>query len=94
VKNIPKDEWQQHSVQEVLAKCSADNTIGVDTDAVKVLGLMRRTGNSRLMVLENGQLAGVVSLKDLLHFLSIKVDLENNGKHDNLPHDQFTKLGS
>jgi CBS domain-containing protein len=37
---------------------------------------MTRTGNSRLMVLDRGQLVGVVTLKDLLRFLSLKLDLE------------------
>jgi CBS domain-containing protein len=37
---------------------------------------MRRNNSSRAMVVENDRLVGVVSLKDLLEFLSLKVELE------------------
>jgi len=76
VKQIPRDEWERHSVQELMAPCSEGNTISPETDAVHALSLMQSTGNSRLMVLDQGRLVGVVTLKDLLHFLSLKVDLE------------------
>jgi hypothetical protein len=33
---------------------------------------------SRLMVVENGHLEGILSLKDLLQFLSLKVELEED----------------
>ena len=76
VKEIPREEWRQHSVQELMTPCSAENTISPDADAIQVLSLMTRTGNSRLMVLDQDQLVGVVTLKDLLQFLSLKLDLE------------------
>jgi CBS domain-containing protein len=44
---------------------------------------MSRSGNSRLLVADGEQLRGVVTLKDLLNFLSIRLDLEGsagNGK--------------
>jgi len=37
---------------------------------------MSQTGNSRLLVVDQGKLVGIVSLKDLLRFLSLKLDLE------------------
>jgi signal-transduction protein with cAMP-binding, CBS, and nucleotidyltransferase domain len=37
---------------------------------------MNHTGVSRLMVVENGRLVGLVTLKDLLNFFSLKVELE------------------
>jgi signal-transduction protein with cAMP-binding, CBS, and nucleotidyltransferase domain len=38
--------------------------------------MMSQTGQSRLMVVENGRLVGLVSLKDLLDFFSLKMELE------------------
>lgn len=78
VKSYPREEWDQHSVQEALQKCTGQNTVSPDTDAVQVLSLMKRSGNSRLLVLENGRLAGVIALKDLLSFLALKLDLEGD----------------
>ena len=37
---------------------------------------MNRSRESRLMVVEGSRLVGVLALKDLLDFLSLKVDLE------------------
>lgn len=76
VKEIPREEWNRHSVQELVTPCSNDNAISPDMDAVHVLSAMNRTGNSRLMVVDHDRLLGVVTLKDMLQFLSLKVDLE------------------
>lgn len=46
--------------------------------AMKALSRINRTKNSRLMVVDkNNQLVGILSLKDLLRFLSLKLDLED-----------------
>ncbi|HTQ57963.1 MAG TPA: site-2 protease family protein [Bryobacteraceae bacterium] len=82
VKALPRDEWNQHSVQEVLRPCSPDNTVAPDADAMKALSKMSSSGLSRLMVTEGDRLVGVISLKDLLNLLAAKVDLEG----DNFPH--------
>jgi Zn-dependent protease/predicted transcriptional regulator len=74
--DIPKSEWKDHTVEEIANHCSEDNSVSPDTDAVKVLGKMHRTGMSRIMVVEGGRLLGVVSLKDLLKFISIRIELE------------------
>jgi CBS domain-containing protein len=39
---------------------------------------MHRNGVSRLMVVEGDRLLGVVTLKDMLNFLSLKMNLEGN----------------
>ncbi len=78
VKSIPKSEWGQHTVKEVVLPCSQQNTISPDTDAMKALSLMNISGNSRLMVIENEKLVGIVTLKDMLKFLSLKIDLEQS----------------
>jgi CBS domain-containing protein len=43
---------------------------------MQVLALMNQTGNSRLMVVENDALVGIITLKDMLRFLALKIDLE------------------
>ena len=52
------------------------NTIDANTDAVLAFSIMNRTGNCRLMVMLKGQLVGIVALKDILKFLSLKIDFE------------------
>jgi CBS domain-containing protein len=76
VKDVPKKEWDQHTVAEYLSGNSPQNTIRPETDAVEALSVMNRSGNTRLMVVRDGKLVGIVSLRDLLKFLSIKLELE------------------
>ena len=76
IRQVPKEEWQSKRISEIANTCSAENTIHPDTDVVKVLSLMNRTRNSRLMVIEGDRLLGIIALKDIMNFLSIKLDLD------------------
>lgn len=76
VKELSPEEWSRHSVGAITVPCTAENTVGPDTDALEALAKMSRTGASRLLVVENGLLLGILALKDLLRFLALKVELE------------------
>jgi Zn-dependent protease/predicted transcriptional regulator len=80
VKEIPREQWPSHRVGEFAQPCSPENTIPADTGATQALSLMNKTGASRLMVTEDGHLVAVVTLKDLMGFLSTKLDLEGDGR--------------
>jgi predicted transcriptional regulator len=80
VKAIPREAWKSKRVGDIAVTCSAENTIAPDADAVKALSLMHRNGASRLMVVDGDRLAGVVSLKDMLKFLSLKIELGDEEK--------------
>jgi Zn-dependent protease/predicted transcriptional regulator len=77
VKEVPRDQWNQRTVGEIAGSCGSSNTVSRYTDAMEALSLMRNTGNSRLMVLDGNQLVGLVTLKDLLQFFALKIDLES-----------------
>jgi Zn-dependent protease/CBS domain-containing protein len=77
VKELAREEWNRHTVKDVLIPCSEENAVSSQTDALQALSLMNRTGNSRLMVVDNNRLLGIVTLKDMLKFLSLKIDLES-----------------
>ncbi len=79
VKTIPREEWDSLTVGEIASKCSPENTIGPDADALSAISAMSRTGRSRLLVVEGNRLVGIVSLRDMLKLLSIKLDLEGEG---------------
>lgn len=76
VKDIPREEWQQKRVEDIAESCSPENSITPETDAVEALKRMKHSRNSRLMVIREGRLEGILVLKDLLEFLSLKADLE------------------
>jgi Zn-dependent protease/CBS domain-containing protein len=74
----PREEWERHSVAEVMRRDLRHLAVTPDTDALAAMQQMQRTGSSRLLVLEGGRLVGVVSLKDLLRFLRLKLELEGD----------------
>ena len=76
IKEVPKAEWQSKRVGDIAARCDKENTIHPDTDAVQALSAMNQTGNSRLMVIEDDKLVGIISLKDLMDFLSLRIELD------------------
>lgn len=81
VQQVPRGEWNQRTVGEIAKPCADENTIHRNADAMQALSNMSRNGASRLMVVENGHLEGILSLKDLLKFISLKVELEEgNGE--------------
>jgi CBS domain-containing protein len=76
VKEIPREDWARENIREAASPISAENTIPASTDAIKALAMMNQGGVSRLLVVEGGHLVGLVTLKDLLDFFSLKVELE------------------
>ncbi|MEE8360911.1 MAG: site-2 protease family protein [Gemmatimonadales bacterium] len=76
VKGIPRDRWADSTVGDLAEPLSESNTIQPDSEAVEALSSMQKTGISRLMVLEGDRLVGIVTLKDLLRFLALRIELE------------------
>lgn len=76
VQGVSRGEWDQRTVGEIVKSCAEVNTIQRNADAMQALSNMSRNGASRLMVVEDGRLQGILSLKDLLELISLKVELE------------------
>jgi len=75
LKSVPREAWGRRTVGEIAERCSDRNTVDADMDAAKALAAMNQAGVSRLLVTERGRLVGVLTLKDLLAVLSLKLDL-------------------
>lgn len=76
VKQVAREAWPLRTVGEVVTRCSSTNTVEADTDAMRALALMSQTGSSRLLVTSQGRLVGILTLRDLLSFIAIKLELE------------------
>ncbi|MGD0230655.1 MAG: site-2 protease family protein [Syntrophorhabdales bacterium] len=76
LKEVPRDQWNSHTVKEIADTCTEENTIEPSADATKALEKMSRKSASRLMVVDRGKLVGILALRDLLKFLAIKLDFE------------------
>jgi Zn-dependent protease/predicted transcriptional regulator len=79
VQQVPENEWPVHQVGEIATPCTGENTIAPGVDIIKALNTMNSTKTSRLMVVDRGRLLGILTLRDLLDLLAIKMELEGDG---------------
>jgi Zn-dependent protease len=76
IKRQPRERWAATAVTEIMQPCSAATAISPDMDAMEALSTMSRTQNTRLLVTEGDRLVGVVTVRDVMNFLSVKLNLE------------------
>jgi Zn-dependent protease len=76
VGKVAREKWAETPVEEICEPCGENNTVSPEEEAVDVLSRIQRTGTSRLMVVRDEKLEGVLTLKDLIQFLSLKLELE------------------
>jgi len=77
IKTVPRDSWRTVHVRDIVSDCSENNTIAPDMDAMEALSRMNSRQTGRMMVVEDGKLVGIVTLRDLMKFLSAKLELES-----------------
>lgn len=76
IKKLPRVEWPHHHVSEIMVSDLDRVEISPETDSLDALTRMQRTDQSRLLVVDHGALVGIVTLKDLLDFLTLKLELD------------------
>ncbi|MHC4293253.1 MAG: site-2 protease family protein [Planctomycetota bacterium] len=76
IKQIPKEQWPVRTVGDTMQPLSYKNTITSEADAFEALSIMTSTGNKHLIVVEEGQAVGIITLDDMLKFYSLKIELE------------------
>jgi Zn-dependent protease/CBS domain-containing protein len=73
---IPHSRWADHTVGEVMTHDLKSIAIDADADAMKALSKMQQAESSRLLVVDHDHLLGIVTIKDLLQLLNLKLELE------------------
>jgi Zn-dependent protease len=76
IRDVPRDEWNRTTVGAIASACSEANTISPDSDVLEALRRMNQNRSSRLIVVSGERPVGILSLQDLLRFLSVKIELE------------------
>lgn len=76
IKEVPREEWDHRRVEDIVSECSEQNTVDPSADALKVMARMNREGVNRFLVTDHGHLEGIVTMRDLFNFISMKMDLE------------------
>ncbi|MBE0596354.1 MAG: site-2 protease family protein [Desulfuromonadales bacterium] len=79
VKEIDRHLWPRKTVGEVVRSCSPERVVTPETEVRQAFLTMRRNGTSRLMVLDGDRLVGVITLRDILRYLSRRTDLKGYG---------------
>jgi Zn-dependent protease len=75
VKEIPRDQWREKTVREVMSPIQEEMMLDPDGDAADALQRMVRSGEGRLPVVKDGKAIGMITRKDILNLLEIKTDL-------------------
>ena len=73
---IEREAWPRTSVLEIMTPLAEDAVVAPGDDAVAALDRMRTANQSRLLVVADGRLVGLLTLKDLLATLALKMEFE------------------
>jgi Zn-dependent protease/CBS domain-containing protein len=76
VQDVPREQWDVKTVQQIAVPCGDWNTVSPQTDALTTTRTMNHQGDSRLIVTEGGKLRGVISVEDLMRTIALKLELE------------------
>jgi predicted transcriptional regulator len=74
LKKLPLSEWSRHAVLEFTLPCDSENSISPEEEATEALARMGRAHTGRLLVVEDSKLVGVISVRDVMQFLSLKLE--------------------
>ena len=77
VKDVPKELWDQKTVNDIMMRNSDFNILSPDDDALKAVNLIMRNDLGRAPVVERRKLVGIITRRDIMTFLSIKYELGN-----------------
>jgi Zn-dependent protease/predicted transcriptional regulator len=71
---LPREEWATTPVTQVMRPVEPGFIVAPGDDAVAALDRMRDGSHSRLLVVEGGRLVGLLTLKDLLETLQLRME--------------------
>ena len=72
LRRVPGSERMYRKVRTATIPLAALPTVTPDSGALQALGRMREAGRSRLLVVDHERLAGIVTTRDLLDFVSLE----------------------
>ncbi len=75
IRHIPREQRYRTTAREVVPPLSENQTIPPDTEVWEALGKMAQNNQGRLLVMEEGQLLGIVSRTDIMRVLRTRTEL-------------------
>jgi CBS domain-containing protein len=75
IRDLPRNDWGRFKVADVMDTCSSEIIVPPGCSALDALGKMQAGRHKRLLVADRGDLRGVLTLSDMLQYLSLKEEL-------------------
>jgi Zn-dependent protease/predicted transcriptional regulator len=75
VKEVPKELWAFKQVRDIMTPVEQIASLKPTDDVTDALARMLSTGIGKMPVVENGQLVGIVSRRDIMNLFKVKSDL-------------------
>ncbi len=70
------EEWKHLLIGQVMEQPNPSNTIASHTLIDDALNIMNESGSTRLLVVEHNKIVGIITLKDLLEYIALKMELD------------------
>jgi Zn-dependent protease len=78
VRNLPPGDATRLHVVDIMHPCSPEIIVPPDLEALEALVKMQSGRHSRLLVVDQGRLVGILALSDMLQYLSLKQELDQS----------------
>jgi CBS domain-containing protein len=75
IQQLEPELWEQTTVGELAARGERLLMVRLEEPAIRALHKLAEIGQSRLPMLENGRLVGLVCLRDLMNSMEIRAGL-------------------
>lgn len=78
MREIPRDKWAETRVSRILTPLKETLILRPDTDATEVMIKMASQNTGRALIMENGDLVGLLSRTDMMRFIQMHMVLRSN----------------
>ncbi len=72
---LERARWPLTPVSAIMVPATAEDVVAPESDALAALTQMQRSGRGRLLVARQGDLVGILSLRDMLRLLAVTREL-------------------
>ncbi len=78
MKTVPREQWPETKVARILIPLKETLVLQPDSDAAEVMMKMASTNAGRALIMENGNLIGLLSRTDMMRFMQMHMVLREN----------------
>lgn len=72
IRGVERDLWAQTHVRDIMTRINRDDTLSPSDSAIDSMTRLANTEAGRIVVMENGELAGIISRRDIMKVLEMK----------------------